>query len=354
MAWVSKQAVGQLGIVITIILLTIHPAIIPVQPASGSHGARTNATVYFEDTPEPGATEVTMWSSTVSYFPEGKEEYVYEGNISIIWTPLIASGCQFENLEVFGIDRDNDQPGTETDESAIPYATNGSYFETGVDEHQDNLSSTDWDYVEKGYIDWNDPNNTLSDNLQIYHGDQFIAKQNNCYALPDQAGWYRDRQEAIGVNGSASPKARQTDWYYSHWYYICDCESYDQAVEKIGPPPSETSESTASPSGNDSQTTPTATSTGTAASPTPGTSTSTGTATITEVATATPAETTTTEMTATQPATASPAVRDTESAAPETAATTTSTGQPGFGLIAGMLGVLAAALLGKFRQRDRR
>jgi len=313
----SKHRVVQLATVLVVLLVL-------GQPAIGAHGAQTNATVYFLDTPKPGATEVSMWSSTISQFPERYEDETYEGNISLVWTPLVTSPCQFENLEEFGIDRGNTNPNWQTDESAIPYTTNGSYTETGVEEYQDETSTTDWDYVEKVNIYWNNPNDTTSPNLQMNDGDQFIAKQDSCYALPDEAGWYRDRQEARGVLGDRTPKEYVTDSYYSHWYYICDCESYDEAIETIGPPPSEGGESTTqTPSNDEAQPTPTATMTAT-----PSDEGSTATATATETATATSQVDETTE----------PTDRGSESSGGD---------GPGFGIIATLMAALAAALIAR-------
>lgn len=336
MVSVTNRGVAKVATVLIVVLTASHPVGGLVTP----HEPQTNASVYFLETPEPGATDITMWSSTVTATPSQYEGETYEANFSISWTPLVASGCQLENVKTFGIDRGNDDPGTEVDESAIQAVSNDSTFETGVKEYQDQLSTTEWDYVEKVMINWNNPNNSFTSNFQVQDGDQFIVEQDSCYALPDKAGWYRDRQKSIGVIGSISPKERYTQTYYSHWYYICDCESYDAATETLGPPPSKAGSSTptTSPDNGGPATPPP-----TASPPQTLTGTETQSTTTSETITPTSATSRSPTLTATLTNTV------TETVPPKTTTATEEVNQPGFGPIVGLVGVLIAALLAGYR-----
>ena len=207
--------------------------------------------------------------------------------------------------------------------------------------------------------------------------DQVVAAQNECYEMPGEPGWYQinARINGTGYDGSYVDTADQDAGIFSHYFYICECGSEEEAREQLGPPPSEEDDGT-------SESTPTATAEQTAtAEPDDGGSEQTATAEQTATVTAEPDEegseqTAIVERTATataepdddgateQTATATAGQTATaEQTATATAGSNTGGGQaqpsgqqsgpgtptigagPGFGLVAALGGLVAVALL---------
>lgn len=231
----------------------------------------------------------------------------------LTWDEGSFAQCTLFNAEAFGFDRDNDQSGTQTDDFAGTYIENFAMKEDVM------------------WMDFNDEDDA-GQTSPFARNDQFVAHQTGCYQNPDEAGWYR----VFGwMNGTDHAGEHRRAELYSHYFYICDCESYDDAVDQMGPPPSQAQ---ATP-------TPTATTTTTSEPATPG---GPQTATATPdggSVTASPTDdggtaqpTATTEA----PGTSAPAGTDTP--------TPTAGGGPGFTAIAAVLGLLVAAVVGLRRR----
>lgn len=102
--------------------------------------------------------------------------------------------------------------------------------------------------------------------------DQVVAAQNECYEMPGEPGWYQinARINGTGYNDEYIDSADQGE-IFSHYFYICECGSEEEAREQLGPPPSEpTPTPTASPT-PPSEPTPTPEPTPTRTPPTEGT-----------------------------------------------------------------------------------
>jgi PGF-CTERM protein len=265
--------------------------------------------------------------------------------------------CSTENTAAFGLDRENDAEGTKTDESLLAARENSQFKEHEI------------------VIDFFDEGDLAGEPISINAVDEIVAVQNQCYTMPSEPGWYQINGflNGTGYNGNEFDVSLN-----SHYFYVCECGSEQAAREQLGPPPSEEgtsgdSEPTATPEATATATataTPEATATATA---TPET-TATATAVPEATATATPEETA--EATATAAATATAndggdqsgdgdgaagggAADDgatggstataTRTAAPGGAgqgpATPTVGAGPGFGAVAALVGLLAAALL---------
>jgi len=168
-------------------------------------------------------------------------------DIELVYPDGVPSRCYNRDTRVFGIDRDNDQPGVGTDESAIPYAS-----DTERTRHTVLLEFYDSDSVE--------PSIDLDD------GDQFVVSVETCIWHPEEPGWYRVQTTITGRTPSGSKASVSSD---SHYFYVCDCDSEREAREKLGPPPNGTETTpTAMPTATPTPT-PSETATMTMGSPTP-------------------------------------------------------------------------------------
>jgi len=288
--------------------------------------------------------------------------------------------CSASQVRAFGIDRGNDDPGTQTDESLL-----SAYKSISFEKHQITVKFYKEEQLAGGPVG-------------VKTGDQIVARGDNCIQNPSKPGWYQISGKINGsTNGDTTTDFSQSTT--SHYIYVCDCESRQEAEEKLGPPPgsdgggeptatpteSGGGESTATPTesgGGESTATPTESGGGestatptdggggeSTATPTEGgggestatptdsnrqgqgtttgTSTSTGNTTGTANATSTGNTTGTTSATSTGNGggfTGGGSQNDTPSP-------TNSGGQPGFGLVAA-LGALALAGLLARRQRD--
>lgn len=283
-----------------------------VGQVTAGHDSPGNWTVVPGD-PEPGADRVSYKHFAVgqaawddSYQGKGLQKVDY---MVLTWEAGSFAECTLFNAEAFGFDRGNDDPGTETDDFAGAYIED---FNMGED---------------KMWMDFYEEDDAGSATHFDRH-DQFIAHQTDCYQNPDEAGWYR----VFGwMNGTDYNGVHSRAELFSHYFYICECDSREEARETIGPPPSESTPTmTATPSPTPTPTpTPTATPAGTTYpapdSPTP-TKTSAVTTTVTSTQTATP-----------RPTTAGAEPTDNDS-------TTTATDQPGLGLFVGLVALLMSVL----------
>lgn len=246
-------------------LLAVLAVVAGVPVGTASHGAAANYTVRPLDR-TPGATDASYKQYAVSNVTIAKIDYVVgvyrEGNFG---------GCGTTNSEVFAVDRDDDQPGMNHDESLKP--------------HIKSTTQADHRFVAEFY----DSDSFAGSTTHIDEGDQFVSHTTDCIANPEEPGWY---QLYSKINGTTDG-GKVVSEGYSHYFYVCDCDSRREARRKLGPPPS--AESTATPTPSP---TPTATPTRTPPpggtpfpSPTPTATPVTSTATAESAATPTPTAT---------------------------------------------------------------
>ncbi|WP_286671107.1 PGF-CTERM sorting domain-containing protein [Haloglomus halophilum] len=277
-----------------------------------------------------------------------------------------AGECTVADTQAAGIDRGNDG-------ASKYHSTRGGGDDSLVSAIQNsNINST------YGYFQFAGPDSFGDRNIPLNHSDSFVAALGDCWANPEEPGWYR---MTIWINGT-NYQGEEIGWKgYNHWQYFCsDCENRQDAIEKFGPPgtnpdnpwkdttvsTASTATATATPtvtptptaSGSDSTSTP---------SPTPGsgneqTATATPPPTATPTPTATDTPTPTATATATETASPTPADQSGANTPTETATATSGGGSndaqqapdegsptaqsgPGFGFVVALLGTLVAALL---------
>jgi hypothetical protein len=179
------------------------------------------------------------------------------------------SNCEPDNTAAFGIDRRDNDPGTNTDVSLL----------TSFKSYNSQEDFIDIRYYKEEKL----AGSPISGSVH----DQIVAAQNGCYDNPSEPGWYRINGTITGSsNGDTTTDYKIRD--LSNWIYICDCSSRADAEQQLGPPPGQGDDGGGSggDGGSGGSSTPTAT-------PTPrsddgGSSTATPTATRTPTPTPTP------------------------------------------------------------------
>jgi hypothetical protein len=194
-------------------------------PASGAAGGPAATTGHGGDgnltwvmlTPQPGLDDGDMENYGVP--PRGFRTVDY---VSVTWVDGGFAGCGASNAEVFGIDRGNDDPGTEVDQSLF-----SSIKSTRVNEDE-----FEADFYDEGDFGGSPPT--------FNEGDQLVGKTTSCIDTPGAPGWYQVRSTIASKNGNFEGK--------SHYFWVCDCANEQAAREQLGPPPSESTPTpTASP-----------------------------------------------------------------------------------------------------------
>jgi PGF-CTERM protein len=247
------------------------------------------------------------------------------------------SECAATDASVFGIDRGNDDSGTTTDESLLTAYESYTSTTGGI------------------YIEFAKESGVTGDPIEASVYDQLVAKQNNCMTNPSEPGWYRVNGH---INGSTKHDTTTdyTVFAEAQYTYICDCDSRQEAREKLGPPPNERSgESSPTPTATrtaDSTATSTPTATAGESTPTATAGSSKSTASTTSTTTTTPPTGTVATGTATANSTgsttgpSSPGGTTTGgSAATDSTPSPSDASGPGFGLVVALLALVASSAL---------
>lgn len=211
-------------------------------------------------------------------------------------------------------------------------------------------------FIQHTYLPFFSPKRAEDDTTRLEYNltnwDRALVDQTNCYTNPSTPGWYRgvSYSESYFSDSGDSPQtatpleSNNKTIGYSHWVYVCECESYDAAVSTIGAPPGWNFGDGGTPTPTDGGT-PTATAATATATPTP-TPTQTATATAAAgdmgaTATPTPGATPTPSPTATEgPGTDTPPRPSTPGGGTE---------QPGFGVAVALVALIGAMLLARRR-----
>lgn len=129
------------------------------------------------------------------------------------------SSCTSADARAFGIDRGNDQSGTQTDESLLDAYQSVTYA-------QDNI-----------FVEFYKEDQLAGGPVNVTVNDQIVSRVANCLQNPQEPGWYR----LTGyINGSTKmdPQTDFTIYGASKYTYICQgCDSRQAAIDKLGPPP---------------------------------------------------------------------------------------------------------------------
>ena len=211
-------------------------------PSAEPHdnGIGTNYTVNLpnEQSHQPGASnaDIQHFSAPDGLFQDTSSPKGFERlDTLIIYNQDINFGtCSTEDTRAFGIDRGNDNSGTETDDSLLQHREDSSFNEHSI------------------YVNFYGEDSIAGQPVSLNAEDQIVAVQDGCYGMPDEPGWYQinARINGTGYNGNYIDSDDQGT-IRSHYFYICDCSNEQEAREKLGPPPSESGSDGESDDGGD-------------------------------------------------------------------------------------------------------
>lgn len=285
------------GAAVTIVVISLLGSSVGISTAN--HGVADNFTVSpatVEDR-QPGIDNASYktWSSPSN--DAGFRGFKYLNYTVLIWEAGTLGNCGTAETKVFAVDRGSDDPGTEFDDRATDNIENFHQSENKV------------------VVDFIDPGDPVAEPLHFNVTDEFVTYVKDCRGNPDSRGWYQLTAKANGTTWGGAHIERTTK---SHYFWICDCETEQEAREKLGPPPSET---------------PTATSTGTETPIPSPTATQTATRTTTDPDASPESPTPTATPTVTDTITAKTTTGSTPTKTPAEWASTSTDG-PGFGILA--------------------
>jgi MYXO-CTERM domain-containing protein len=333
--------------------------------STSPHGADANFTTRLDNN-APGVTTAN------EYYASGLRKDMQAMHTIVLTSEAFQfDSCSSSQVRAFGIDRGNDDPGTQTDESLL-----SAYKSISFEKHQITVKFYKEDQLAGGPVG-------------VKSADQIVARGDNCIQNPSEPGWYQINGKINGsTNGDTTTDFSQDTT--SHYIPVCDCENRQEAEEKLGPPPSsdgggestatptesgDGGESTATPTesgggestatptesgdGGESTATPTESGDGGESTATPtdsnrqgqGTTTGTSTSTGNTTGTANATSTGNTTGTANATSTGNGGGFTDGGSQNDTPSPTNSGGQPGFGLAAAFGALALAGLLAR-RQRN--
>lgn len=235
-----RQTLGSVAATLVLVLTAASVAVVTgAGPALASHGAENgNYTVVFpSETPAPGAQGVTVnhfAAATQEQFTEmGAPNHVNMSWIIISSQDIDFSQCSTPDTSAFGIDRGNDDSGTNTDEDLLRHRKDSDFRDNSI-------------VVE--FFDDDDDFAPPDSPPTLYPVDEIVAAQDTCYGLPEEAGWYQIHGYMNGTNSNGEHVEVDIP---SHYFYVCDCANEQEARNTLGPPPSEQEDGPGTPTPDD-------------------------------------------------------------------------------------------------------
>ena len=149
------------------------------------------------------------------------------------------SACSSENTAVFGVDRGDNNTGTQTDDSLLEHMKSSTFRE-------DSLEVV---FYDEGDLGGNPTHLEPEDAIVALQGAG--SSGGPCFTMPTEPGWYQISGTLEGTNHEGESVTIAAE---SHYFPICEgCHDEATAEEKLGPAPSR--------DGSGSDPTPTATET---------------------------------------------------------------------------------------------
>jgi len=258
-------------------------AMAAVSPAAANHGSdKSNYTVVLPEPSDHLPGDQNEENASMQNFaasgplfeqngaPEGFEtlDYLETGTPEIDY-----STCDSPNTAVFGIDRGNNNTGTQVDTDLLQHMKDSRFMENKIE------------------VDFYQESDFGGDPTYINPEDAIVSVQGAgssggpCFTMPTEPGWYQVNGMIRGTTYDGDVVEIESK---SHYFPICEgCHDDETAEEKLGKPPSQRDDT------DDSTPTPTATATATSddTDDSGDTTDETTTTATTTTATATPEET---------------------------------------------------------------
>ena len=216
------------------------------QPAGANHGGDSS----YDANPPSDHTEQTWDSVWWGYGPNAHETGAEESGWAFRSTPNDANGDQFGDLEYYQYvaihapwaDMSNCAV-TDTDVAGIDRGDDnwdGEPYDPGNDDSvvQDIQDSGIFEHY--GYFQFAGPDDFSDRGINLNTTDAFTAGL-ECFSNPEEEGWYR---LTVWFNGTTY-EGDYAEWKgFNEWKYFCDdaaerCSDRDEAIETLGPPPTE-------------------------------------------------------------------------------------------------------------------
>jgi len=289
----TRQRTTALLVVATLVVVGGLAVVVAAGPAAADQHEKENAPTYntsdgevkfkitFPDQTDhypgnhPVHSEQDGHNASITYFSragqpirqQGGEDGIYFDYIELDTAGFIDySECTTSgNTAVFGIDRGSDNTGFQDDESLLEHRRESPLEKDGLQVY---------------FFNWDD---FSGDPPYFAPRDTVVARQGKgsrdgpCLKMSEEPGWYRVKGYANGTisnkcndrpkdgsrEGDAQcepdPKERLGINLRSNYQYICECDSEQEARQKLGPPPNEDGGTDSDGGGEEQAATPTPT-----------------------------------------------------------------------------------------------
>ena len=246
-----------MAVLLTVSLFTVFVSIGGVAPAAADGVQRDEA----EDLTDEANFTINLPAQTdhlpgdqneangsIEYFAQGEDAFEAVGAEDGVWIDYIVvdatsqgedwidySECETANTAAFGIDRGNNNSGTQIDEDLVQKQRDSDFRDDGI-----TIEFFDFD----SFGDREPPYLAPEDAIVAAQG----AGSNGgpCLTMTDEPGWYRIEAFMNGTVADNGPDEEPSDdadeigfELNSNYVYVCDCENEAEAREQLGSPPDE-------------------------------------------------------------------------------------------------------------------
>ncbi|MFW5963729.1 MAG: hypothetical protein ACOCQM_02595, partial [Natronomonas sp.] len=216
-----------------------------------------NFTVNLPGTTDHYPGDQNKENGSIEYFAAGKEAFTSQDAEEGIWVDQVIvdadwidySACSTDNTKAFGIDRGNNNTGTNIDEDLVAHQRNTDFRDDGI-----TIQMYNWDDFS------NDPP-YLAPEDAVVAAQGAGSNSGPCLTVTDEPGWYQiqaftNGTIATGCKEEGNEECEPEDKEFvgvnvnSNYVYVCECDNEEEAREQLGPPPNEDdggSESTPEP-----------------------------------------------------------------------------------------------------------
>ncbi|WP_178915412.1 PGF-CTERM sorting domain-containing protein [Natronomonas gomsonensis] len=183
-------------------------------------------------------------NGSIEYFAAGADAFNDQGAEEGIWVDYVIvdadwidySACTTDNTKAFGIDRGNNNTGTNIDEDLVEHQIKTDFRDDGI-----TIDMYDWSEFA------NDPP-YLAPEDAVVAAQGAGSNSGPCLTVTNEPGWYQiqaftNGSIATGCNEEGNPDCEPEDKEFvgvnvnSNYVYVCECDSRAEAEEQLGPPP---------------------------------------------------------------------------------------------------------------------
>lgn len=196
------------------------------QEAAASHGAGGNYSVVLPEESDhlPGSENPEGASVHHLAAIEGGLQNAPADRYEVLEWLVISSeeidfsGCETQDTAGLGIDRGNNNSGTQFDDDLIQHRKDSAFLDSKI------------------WVQFYSASDFAGDTIGITDEDAIVAIQTDCYTMPDEPGWYQ-------INGKVNGTGPDGEFFEtsltSHYFPVCEgCHDQATAEEKLGPAPS--------------------------------------------------------------------------------------------------------------------